>query len=120
MASRKTNPDFLNGVPELLVLQLLAEESMHGYLLVQRIKQRTDSRFQFGEGCIYPVLHRLEADGKLLSKEVEVRGRKRLIYCLTKTGQKQLESTVSSWKEIVKTIHNVLQGGKYEQETVAT
>ena len=58
--SKRTNPDFLNGVPELLLLRLLARQPMYGYELVQRIRLQSDSALEFGEGCIYPILHRLE------------------------------------------------------------
>ena len=37
MALRKSNPAFLNGVPELLILELLSRRPMHGYELVQTI-----------------------------------------------------------------------------------
>ena len=66
--TKKTNPDFLNGVPELLVLQLLARRPMYGYQLVRSIERSTGQVLEFGEGCIYPVLHRLEADGHLAAK----------------------------------------------------
>jgi PadR family transcriptional regulator, regulatory protein PadR len=39
MATKKTNPDFLNGVPELLILRVLDQRPMHGYDLVQTIRQ---------------------------------------------------------------------------------
>ena len=35
MAARTSNPPFLNGVPELLILQLLSQQAMYGYELVQ-------------------------------------------------------------------------------------
>ena len=63
MAKRATNPAFLNGVPELLILRLLAARPMYGYELVQGIRRATDGSLEFGEGCIYPILHRLESQG---------------------------------------------------------
>src|SRR5437868_2804543 len=59
--ARNSNPDFLNGVPELLVLRLLARRPMYGYQLVRAIEQSSGQVLEFGEGCIYPVLHRLES-----------------------------------------------------------
>ena len=41
MRTKRTNPDFLNGVPELLILSLLSRRSMYGYELVQAIRQAT-------------------------------------------------------------------------------
>jgi PadR family transcriptional regulator PadR len=74
MALRKSNPPFLNGVPELLLLELLARRPMYGYQLVQAIKLATDGHLEFGEGCIYPILHRLESQGVLKSARENVAG----------------------------------------------
>jgi hypothetical protein len=38
MAVRETNPNFMNGVPELLILRLLQQEEMYGYEIVQAIR----------------------------------------------------------------------------------
>lgn len=62
---RKSNPPFLNGVPEMLILKLLSRRPMYGYELVQAIRQATNEELQFGEGCVYPILHRLESQGLL-------------------------------------------------------
>ena len=35
---RKTNPNFLNGVPELLMLKLLSRRPMYGYEIVKAIQ----------------------------------------------------------------------------------
>jgi len=63
MTARETNPNFMNGVPELLILRLLQEEEMYGYEIVQAIRSRTDAVIAVGEGVVYPVLHGLERDG---------------------------------------------------------
>ena len=44
MTKRSTNPDFLNGVPELVVLELLSRRPMYGYELVQAIKEESQRR----------------------------------------------------------------------------
>lgn len=110
MAARKTNPDFTNGVPELLVLRLLSREPMHGYALVAKIKAATGEALKFGEGSIYPILHRLEADGKLLTTEHEAGGRTRLVYRVTKKGLAQLEESMSEWERIVTAVRMALDG----------
>ena len=66
--TKTSNPDYLNGVPELVLLKLLERRSMYGYELVRAIEQSTGEVLAFGEGCIYPVLHRLESDGSLESQ----------------------------------------------------
>ncbi len=45
MARGVTNPDYLNGVPELAVLRVLLDGPQHGYAIVQSISQRTGGCF---------------------------------------------------------------------------
>ena len=54
MKTRRSNPDFLNGVPELLILSLLSRRPMYGYQLVQAIHASTNGTLEFGEGCVCP------------------------------------------------------------------
>ena len=56
----RSNPSFMNGVPELLILRLLQEREMYGYELVQAIRAETDNVISLGEGVVYPALHALE------------------------------------------------------------
>ena len=101
MGRRKTNPDFLNGIPEMLVLQILSRTPMHGYAVVQAIKLRSNQQLQFGESSIYPVLHRLETEGMLKIKRETVRGRERVIYHVTRKGIARLKESRSTWESIV-------------------
>ena len=111
MAERKSNPAFLNGVPEMLILQLLSSHSMYGYELVQEIKASTDGQLEFGEGCIYPILHRLESDGLLQATEDVVAGRKRVVYRATRRGKARLVTTVNNWRRIADAVNRSLEGG---------
>lgn len=119
MTMKKTNPDFLNGVPELLVLQLLDRRPMHGYDLVHALREASGMKLDFGEGCIYPVLHRLEEQKLLAAKRELVGGRKRIIYRVTKQGQKRLAESVVTWKNIVAAVSTVLQGSEYGKPAMA-
>ena len=116
---KKTNPDFLNGVPELLVLQLLDRRPMHGYDLVQAIRNSSGMKLDFGEGCIYPVLHRMEEQKLLTSKRQLVSGRNRIIYQLTKQGHKKLAASLATWKNVVAAVNTVLQGGTHGEPALA-
>jgi PadR family transcriptional regulator, regulatory protein PadR len=119
MKSKRTNPDFLNGVPELLILSLLTRRSMYGYELVQAIRQSTQGTLEFGEGCVYPILHRLEAEGLLGSKRETVGGRSRVVYRVTAKGAKHFASTTTAWQQIVGAIHHALQGGEHGEPGLA-
>lgn len=107
MTDRKAN-DFLNGVPELLALRLLGRRPMHGYDLVQDIKLATGGRLSFGEGSVYPVLHRLEAEGAVAGERQSVNGRVRVVYRLTPTGQKRLDASAANWARVAAAIAAVL------------
>ena len=111
MTERKTNPAFLNGVPEMLILQLLSRRAMHGYELVQTIRAATREGLEFGEGCVYPILHRLESQCLLKASRESVGGRNRVVYRVTAKGKSQLAETISSWQQVVTSINYALQGG---------
>lgn len=87
----QSNPPFMSGVPELLLLQLLNEQEMYGYELVRSIKTVTQDAISLGEGVIYPVLHSLERNGSLKSRRKAVGGRTRVYYSLTRKGGDRLE-----------------------------
>jgi PadR family transcriptional regulator PadR len=110
MNTRKTN-DFLNGVPELLLLRLLQRRPMYGYQLIQSIKLASGDALSFGEGCIYPVLHRLEASGHLSTAREQVAGRSRVVYRLTEAGQRRLGGAATRWEQVVAAVGDILKGG---------
>ncbi|HEX6987190.1 MAG TPA: PadR family transcriptional regulator, partial [Planctomycetaceae bacterium] len=116
---RRTNPDFLNGVPEMLLLHLLSRRPMYGYELVQEIRAATGEALSFGEGCVYPLLHRLETDGMLASERTEVGGRSRVVYRVTKAGAKRLKETVSTWSAVTEAIRTALEGGRDARPALA-
>ncbi len=111
MTNKRSNTEFLNGVPELLILRLLAQRPMYGYQIVQAIQSASDGRLEFGEGCIYPILHRLQAQKDLLSKRESVDGRTRVVYRLTPQGEKKLQASTMNWQEIVSAVRAILEGG---------
>lgn len=113
MAGRETNPNFMNGVPELLILRLLQQEEMYGYEIVQAIRSRTDAVIAVGEGVVYPVLHGLERDGALGSRRRNVNGRSRIYYFLTPAGSHRLAGLSEVWSNLATAIQKILTGGQY-------
>ena len=100
----KTKEHLLDGVPELLVLRLLGREEMYGYQLVSEIQLRCGGVFEFGEGCIYPLLHRLVAQRLLLENQQEIGGRTRRYYRLSAAGKKRRELLEKTWNQATATI----------------
>ena len=113
MTARATNPNFMNGVPELLVLQLLKREEMYGYQIVEAIRERTGAVISVGEGVVYPMLHGLERQGSLKARRRTVNGRSRIYYSITRTGLRRLSEIAASWTSLTTAIQGVLTGGNH-------
>ena len=107
---KQTNPPFLNGVPELLVLRLLARREMYGYQIVEEIRARTGRALSFGEGCIYPYLHYLEAQKQVSSRRQTVDGRNRHYYKLTARGRKRLDELTTEWNRVTTGVSLLMEG----------
>jgi PadR family transcriptional regulator PadR len=105
----QTNPPFMSGIPELLLLRLLDQKEMYGYELVRSIRTVTDDAISLGEGVIYPVLHGLERSGALKSRRKPVSGRTRVYYSLTAKGRRRLDTLQDEWRRIKQGVTNALE-----------
>jgi PadR family transcriptional regulator, regulatory protein PadR len=110
MKMRETNPNFMNGVPELLILRLLQQEDMYGYEIVEAIRHRTADVVAVGEGVVYPVLHGLEREGALTSRRRTVNSRSRIYYSVTAAGTRRLAELSDSWGTLAEAIQTILGG----------
>jgi PadR family transcriptional regulator, regulatory protein PadR len=101
--------DLFRGALEMMVLRSLLRESMHGYALVQHIKQRSNDLLQVEEGSLYPALQRLLREG-LVKAEWEISASKRRVrtYRITAGGKKHLEREVCSFERMLEGITRVL------------
>src|ERR1700722_11985174 len=101
--------DLFRGALEMMVLQSLQRQPMHGYALVQHIKQRSNDLLQVEEGSLYPALQRLLRE-KLVKAEWEISPSNRRVrtYRITPAGAKHLEREVSSFDQMLKGINLVL------------
>lgn len=113
MKASETNPNFMNGVPELLILTLLQRKEMYGYEIVQAIRSHTDTVIAVGEGVVYPVLHGLEQNGALKSRRKTVNGRSRIYYSLTAAGSRRLANLSKTWTNLAGAIQRMLTGGQH-------
>lgn len=105
----QSNPPFMSGVPELLLLRLLDQQEMYGYELVRSIRAATGEVISLGEGVIYPVLHGLERNGSLKSKRKPVNGRTRVYYALTAKGRRRLANLRNDWRRIQGGVSHALE-----------
>lgn len=88
------------GVPELVVLRLLAGGEMYGYEIARSIRASSRDAFSLGEGVLYPVLHTMESRALVRTRTARVAGRTRIYYCLTAKGRKRLERLTADWRRM--------------------
>ena len=108
MPNARKQGTYLNGVPELLILRLVAERPMYGYEIVAAIRESTGEQLNFGEGIIYPILHALEDEGLLATRRTTFNGRPRVYYRLTRAGGKKLEHSTGEWMRVAQAVRRVL------------
>ncbi|MGB4780393.1 PadR family transcriptional regulator [Microbacterium sp.] len=70
------------------VLALLAEQSMHGYQIIQEIEQRSGGVWRPSAGSVYPTLQLLSDEGLITAEEAG--GRK--TYALTEAGRAEADA----------------------------
>ena len=103
-------PDLLPGTLDLLVLRLLASESMHGYGLAQRLKLLSKDVLQVGESSLYPALQRLLLNGYVDAEwGASENNRKARYYTITKAGRKHLQAELDEFEGLVSAIRLVLR-----------
>src|SRR5262245_6004630 len=104
--------DLFPGALEMMVLRLVQQEPLHGYALVQRIRQVSKDLLQVEEGSLYPALQRLlkaklvQAEWSLSSTNRRVR-----VYRITPAGRKHLTAEMSSFERMLQGISLVLALG---------
>jgi PadR family transcriptional regulator PadR len=98
----------LKGHLDALVLAVLAPGPMHGYAIIDELKQRSGGTLTLPEGTVYPALHRLEDSGLLSSSWSQSSGRRRRVYELTRSGSRELGVRRGEWRDFVQTIEAVL------------
>jgi PadR family transcriptional regulator len=90
----KPKADLLQGTLDLLILKALSLGPLHGYGIIQRIRQLSDELLEVEQGSLYPAVYRIEQRGWINSKwGVTETGRRAKFYTLTKAGSKQLRKS---------------------------
>lgn len=100
--------EVLKGHLDTLLLAAVAEAPAHGYLIVERLRRRSEGAFELSEGTIYPALYRLEASGLLASRWSSESGRRRRVYRLTRRGLQALEAGRQDWRGFARAVEAVI------------
>jgi transcriptional regulator len=107
--------DLLQGTLDLLILNTISREPLHGWGIGKRIQQLSNDVLSFGQGSLYPALHRLEQQGWIQAewKDSDL-GRAAKFYALTPEGRKQLERELKSWDRLSSAVQLVIRGAAAE------
>lgn len=102
--------DLLQGTLDMLILKAVSLGPLHGYGIIQRIRQMSGEMLEVEQGSLYPALYRIEQRGWVSSKwEVNETRRRAKFYTLTKAGRSQLEAEEASWDRLVLAITKMRQ-----------
>ena len=79
--------ELLKGSLKSIVLKLLAENGrMYGYDITRKVEELTAGKIKLTYGALYPVLHKLEVDGAVVTEAENYNNRTRIYYKLTPKG----------------------------------
>jgi PadR family transcriptional regulator PadR len=89
-----------------IVLALLMAGENYGYQILKRVRQVSGGKLEWSEALLYPVLHRLEKDGLVVSQwKVSEGHRLRKYYRITPEGKRDLLAEKEHWLSV----HQALQ-----------
>jgi PadR family transcriptional regulator, regulatory protein PadR len=102
--------ELLPGTLDLLILRVLREDTLHGYAIVQRLREVSKDVLQVGESSLYPALQRLLLDGYVRAEwGASENNRRARFYTLTAAGRKQLVAEQEEFERVVGAIQAVLR-----------
>ena len=110
MGTRRDSLELWPGTLDLLILKALTRGAMHGYAIVQILKQYSDEVLQVGESSLYPALQRLLLNGWVKAEwGASENNRRARFYTLTAAGRKQLSAERADFDRMLAAIQKVLE-----------
>ena len=101
-SQKEVSTKLMKGLLDMIILQFLSGEPMHGYQIITKI--RKNFGVYFGPSTIYPLLNTLEKKGFVASTWNMEFERPRKIYSLTTDGHSMLNFTEESLNLICRKI----------------
>lgn len=101
--------ELLKGSIKSIVLKILSEnDRMYGYEITLKVEELSKGAIKLTLGALYPILHKLESDGDVVTESEVVNNRTRVYYKLTPRGNNTAEIKINELREFVDTIQNLL------------
>jgi len=99
---KEVSTKLMKGLLDLIILQFLSNQPMHGYQIISQIRKTFG--VYFGPSTVYPLLNSLEKKDLVKSEWNMDCERPRKIYSLTSNGQNMLNFTEESLNLICRKI----------------
>ena len=94
---------------DALILAILSDGPKHGYEISKRIKELSNKALAYGEGQLYPALHKMEEGGDILANWVPQEGKPpRKVYVLTDAGSAQLQKKKIEWTKFQESVSSIM------------
>lgn len=107
---KKIPGEMLKGSLKSIVLKMLAEnDKMYGYEITRKVEELSEGKIRLTYGALYPVLHKLEKEGNLMTESQNVNNRTRIYYKLTPKGKSLAIEKIEELKEYIETLKVLLQ-----------
>jgi PadR family transcriptional regulator, regulatory protein PadR len=101
--------DLLKGSIRTILLKLLADHGrLYGYELTRKVEELSEGRIKLTWGALYPSLHKLEADGLIISEEENIGKRVRRYYSLSEKGKQSAILRLDDFVEYIQTMKVIL------------
>ena len=105
----RMDKNLIGGSTILMLLALLEEKDCYGYEIIKELKERSQNVFQFKEGTLYPVLHKMENLGYVKSYRAQAEnGKERKYYHITGAGKAQLAEEKKQWVVFSASVERVI------------
>jgi len=101
--------DLIKGSLKTIVLKLLKENGrMYGYDITRKVEDLTSGKIRLTYGALYPVLHKLEKEGVLVTESENFNNRIRIYYSLTEEGHSVVAERLKEMKEFIESLQKIV------------
>ncbi len=102
--------ELLKGSLKTIVLKVLEENGrMYGYEITRKVEELTEGKIQLTYGALYPVLHKLEDEGVLVTDSENFNNRIRIYYKLTSSGKAVVAEKITEMNEFLETLRKIVE-----------
>ena len=97
--------ELIKGSLRSIILKLLSENGrMYGYEITHKVEELTQGKVKLTYGALYPILHKLEVDGIVVTESENYNNRTRVYYLLTSKGTSFAAEKMQEMQEFLEVI----------------